>query len=79
MPKFIDHHPMTPLSVAVLKKLQVAPKDKFGITHHDILYNEKENIAYCVLNAPNKEAVDKHHKAAGIDCESILEVHSTRE
>lgn len=79
MPKFIDAHPMKPFSANVLKQLQSAPKDEFGITHHDILFNEKENKIYCVLNAPNKEAVDKHHKKAGLSCDWIHEVHSTRE
>src|SRR2546426_11275084 len=43
MPKYIDTHPMGSLTSEQLKQLQKAPKDKFGITHHDILYNKKEN------------------------------------
>ncbi|MDA4131045.1 MAG: DUF4242 domain-containing protein [Thaumarchaeota archaeon] len=78
MPKFIDTHAMSPLTAEQLKQLQGAPKDKFGVTHHDILYSEDENKAFCVLNAPDKEAVRAHHKAAGIDCEWIQEVESTR-
>ncbi len=69
---------MGPLTPEQLKKLQNAPKDQFGVTHHDILYNQKAGKAYCVLNAPNKEAVEKHHKQAGIECDWIEEVESTR-
>jgi uncharacterized protein DUF4242 len=79
MPKYVDTHPMGKLSPEVLKKLQHAPKDEFGITHHDILYNAKEDRAYCVLNAPSREAVEKHHQKAGIACEWVHEVESTRE
>ena len=61
-----------------LKQLQNAPKDKFGVTHHDILYNKEEDRAYCVLDAPDKQAVVNHHKEAGIDCEWFQEVESTR-
>ncbi|MCI4372433.1 MAG: DUF4242 domain-containing protein [Thermoplasmata archaeon] len=78
MPKFIDTHPMGKLSAEQLKKLQHAPKDQFGITHHDILFSEKENKAFCVLDAPNREAVAKHHQHAGIECDSIIEIESTR-
>lgn len=78
MPKFIDVHSMKPFKAQDLKKLQNAPKDEFGITHHDILYNEKEDKIYCVLDAPNAAAVEKHHKKAGIKCDWIREVQSTR-
>lgn len=78
MPKYIDTHPMGSLTPEQLKQLQTAPKDKFGVTHHDILYNQKENRVYCVLDAPSKEAVANHHKHAGIQCEWINEVDSTR-
>ena len=78
MPKYIDTHPMGSLTAEQLKKLQTAPKDKFGVTHHDILFNEQENRVYCVLDAPKKDAVAHHHKNAGIQCEWIHEVESTR-
>lgn len=79
MPKYIDTHGMGPLDAATLKKLQHAPVDKFGISHHDILYNKEEDRVYCVLDAPNADAVKKHHEAAGIKCEWVHEVSSTRE
>ena len=78
MPKFIDVHEMKPFTAEQLKELQEAPPDEFGVTHHDILYNEEENRIYCVLDAPNAEAVHKHHKKAGIKCEFVHEVTSTR-
>jgi len=78
MPKFIDTHAMGELTPEQLKKLQSAPKDKFGVTHHDILYNQKEDKVFCVLNAPSKDAVINHHKQAGIDCEWVEEVESTK-
>jgi Protein of unknown function (DUF4242) len=78
MPKYIDTHGMGDLDPAVLKKLQNAPRDEFGITHHDILYNKEEDRVYCVLDAPNAEAVHKHHAKAGIKCDWVHEVSSTR-
>ena len=78
MPKYIDTHEMGKLTPEQLKSLQSAPKDKFGVTHHDILYNSAENKVFCVLNAPNKEAVANHHKNAGLECDWIQEVESTK-
>lgn len=78
MPKFMDAHPMKPFTADTLSKLQNAPPDEFGVTHHDILYSEKDDKIYCVLDAPNLEAVHKHHAKAGISCDWVQEVKSTR-
>ncbi len=78
MPKFIDTHPMKPFTADTLRKLQDAPADEFGVTHHDILFSEKEDKIYCVLDAPDREAIEKHHAKAGIKCDWVREVHSTR-
>ena len=78
MPKFIDTHPMKPFTAEILKELQNAPADEFGVTHHDILFSEEENKIYCVLDAPNAEAIHKHHEKAGINCSFVHEVESTR-
>jgi hypothetical protein len=79
MPKFIDSHEMQPFTADALKKLQNAPPDEFGVTHHDILFSEKDNKIYCVLDAPNSEAIHKHHEVAGITCDWVHEVESTRD
>ena len=78
MPKYIDAHPMTGFSAETLRKAQDAPADEFGVTHHDILYSEKDNMIYCVLDAPSIEAIHKHHEKAGIKCDWVKEVESTR-
>ncbi len=78
MPKYIDSHSMGPVKAQQLHALQTAPADEFGVAHHDILYNEGENRIWCVLDAPDEEAVRRHHAKVGIDCEFVTEVHSTR-
>ena len=78
MPKFIDSHPMEPFTEAQLKVAQKAPRDEFGVVHHDILYNKAEDRLYCVLDAPNLEAIEKHHAKVGVRCNWIHEVTSTR-
>jgi hypothetical protein len=78
MPKFIDTHPMNPFSEQQVRQVQNAPKDEFGVTHENIIYNEKENKIFCLLNAPNKEAVEKHHHKMGIKPDWIQEVKTTK-
>ena len=78
MPVFIDGHKMEGLSVSQLKKILNNPTDKHGVTHKDILYNEKLNKLFCILEAPNKESIVNHHHDIGIDCDFIIEATSLR-
>ncbi len=77
MPKFLDTHGMQGADPEELKKALNAPKDEFGVSHLNIIYSEDEDRMYCLLDAPNKEAVVKHHEKLGYKCDSILEVEST--
>ena len=65
MPKFLDVHPLKGVDEETLRKAQKMPKDEFGITHDNMMYNKEEDKWYCPLDAP-KEAVEKHHQKAGI-------------
>ena len=78
MPRFIDQHAMKPLKAEQLKALQNAKPDEFGVTHHEIIFSEKDNKVWCILDAPNKEAVEKHHKNAGVKIDFVFEVQTTR-
>jgi hypothetical protein len=42
-----------------------------------MLYNVEENKHYCILDAPNKDAVYKHHQKFGLKCDWITEVKTT--
>ena len=79
MAKFIDQHPMKPFTAEQLRKLQHSPPDEFGVVHHDIVFSEKDDKIWCILNAPSREAIEKHHAKARIKCDWIHEVKSTRE
>ena len=68
---------MTGFNVEALKKAQNSPVDEFGVSHDNILYNEKENKLFCLLNAPDKDCIDKHHQKLGVKCDWITEVNTT--
>ncbi|HEX7178252.1 MAG TPA: nickel-binding protein [Nitrososphaeraceae archaeon] len=77
MAKFLDVHSLKGFEKKTLRKLQQSPIDEFGITHDNIIYNKEEDKFYCLLDAPNREAVEKHHHKAGVKCEWIMEVKTT--
>jgi hypothetical protein len=55
----------------------MSPKDEFGVTHVNILFNPEADRVFCILDAPDKDAVEKHHQKAGIAPEWITEVKTT--
>ena len=77
MPKFLDSHSIGNVTVEQLKQAQNMPKDEYGIIHKNIMYNKKENKAYCLLDAPSEEAVQKHHEKLGMKCEWVMQVDTT--
>jgi hypothetical protein len=79
MPTYLDAHDLGNATEEQLKQVQNSPKDEFGVMHKNILYNKEENKAFCILDAPNKDAVEKTHQKAGLKCEWITEVKITGE
>jgi len=78
LPKFLDVHPMKGITGEDnLKQIQMSPKDEFGITHVNILFNPEADRMFCILDAPDKDAVEKSHQKLGIKCEWIMEVKET--
>ena len=77
MPTYLDVHELGNISEEELKQLQNSPTDEFGVTHKNMLYNKEENKHYCILEAPNKDAVVKHHQKFGLKCGWITEVKTT--
>jgi hypothetical protein len=78
MPKFLDVHKMGSFDEEKLKQVQGLPKDEFGVIHENIIYNKKEDKLFCLLDAPDKESVDKHHHKLGLSCDWIMEVKTTK-
>jgi len=43
----------------------------------NIFYNMETDISFCFIDAPNREAVEKHHKKYNLTCDWITEVNTT--
>jgi hypothetical protein len=77
MPIFLDVHKV-PFSEANLKELCMSQTDEFGINHVNLFYNTESKVCFCLLEAPDMDAVEKHHAKVNIKCEWITEVKLAR-
>lgn len=77
MPRYIDQHKMGSITPEMLRKMQNEPRDEFGVLHHEIFFNKEDDKIWCVVDAPDKEAVRKHHEKAGVKVDWVHEIEST--
>jgi hypothetical protein len=77
MPTYLDAHDLGNMTDEQLKQAQDSPMDEFGVRTNNILYNREVNMLYCILDAPSKDAVYKHHQKFGLKCDWITEVKTT--
>ena len=75
---FIDGHGMSDSNEAKFKKIINNPANKYGITHKEILFNKNENKFFCIIEAPNRQSIEKYHEDAGIECDFIYETSSMK-
>lgn len=75
--KFIDVHSLGNYTDDELKKFQESPIDEHGVKILNILYNRAAGISFCFLEAPDREAVEKHHEKYVVNCNWITEVEVT--
>jgi hypothetical protein len=77
LPKFLDVHSLEGIrDEGTLRELQQSPVDEFGVKHIKILFNRQANICFCLLEAPDREAVERHHEKYKIRCNWITEVET---
>jgi hypothetical protein len=75
--RFVDVHHMGNYTDEDLKKFQDSPVDKYGVKTLNIMYNRDVGISFYVFEAPNRKAVEQHHKKYGVKCDWITEVRTT--
>lgn len=77
MPVYLDVHKLDDLHHRI-KELINSPPDEFGVSHLNLFINPEANICYCLLEAPSKEAVQKHHAKINIKYDWITEVKQAK-
>ena len=79
MPRFMDFHDDLKLPQDAIDQIAADTKaskaDQFGVRQIE-LYHNAEGKVYCLLEAPDAEAVRQHHAALGVDCGDVHEVDS---
>jgi Protein of unknown function (DUF4242) len=77
MPQFMDFHNDLKLPDQAIEQITQDTKDKradqFGVRQVELFHNTDGKV-YCLLEAPNAEAVRKHHEALGVPCGDVHEV-----
>ncbi len=79
MPKFMDFHDDLKLPADAIQQITTDTKegnsDQFGVRQIE-LYHNPEGKVYCLLEAPDADAVRSHHAALGVPCGEVHEVTS---
>jgi hypothetical protein len=82
MPKFIDHHAMSPnlppeLQEGIAARLRAGEPDEFGVTGLNVFLGS-DGTAFCLSEAPDADAVVKAHEAVGfpLSRKEVVEVEA---
>ncbi len=74
MPRYMDFHQDLKLPADAIEQIaedtRNARADQFGVRQVE-LYHNADGQVYCLLEAPDAEAVRKHHAALGVDCGAV--------
>jgi hypothetical protein len=75
----MDFHSMGRYTEDDLKKSQKDPRDEFGVKVLNTFYDLDSGTMFCLVDAPDKYAVERHHSKFGINCDWITPVKMTSE
>ena len=79
MPRFMDFHDdlkLPPEAVAQIGQgARDGVSDEFGVRQVELFHNEQGKV-YCLLDAPDEDAVRKHHAALDVPCGEVHQVSS---
>ncbi len=74
MPHFMDYHDDLKLPEDAVKQITADAKaekaDEFGVRQVELYHNPNGKV-YCLLDAPDEDAVRKHHAALGVPCGDV--------
>jgi hypothetical protein len=77
MPQFMDFHDDLKLPDDAIRHIAQETRDgssdEFGVRQLELFHNAEGKV-YCLLEAPDAEAVRFHHAALGVPCGDVHEV-----
>lgn len=60
-----------------LQKFQLEPRDEYGVKTLNTFYDTETEMMFCLLDAPDRKAVELHHLKARLKCDWITQVKMT--
>ncbi len=82
MPQFMDFHEELTLPFEVIQQITQEANDgvtdEFGVRQVELYYTTESGQVYCLLEAPDAEAVRKHPAAIGVPCGDVHQVTGIR-
>ena len=77
MPRYMDFHQDLKLPAEAIEQIaedtRNAKADQFGVRQVELFHNPDGKV-YCLLEAPDADAVRKHHAALDVPCGDVHEV-----
>ena len=77
MPTFMDFHDDLKLPKSAVEEIaqgaRDGAKDEFGVRQIELYHNDEGKV-YCLLDAPDEEAVRKHHASLNVPCGNVHRV-----
>ena len=73
----MDFHSMGRFTEDDLKKSQNESRDEFGVKILNTFYDNESGMMFCLVDAPDRDAVENHHAKFGMKCEWITQVKMT--
>lgn len=70
-------HSLGRYSEADLKRSQQESRDEYGVNVLNIFYDMESGMMFCLLEAPDRAVIDKHHTKLGVQCNWITQVKMT--
>lgn len=75
MPTFIDWHRAGEIppdvKETIERNIREGRPDENGVIDRGVVLDKDAGRLYCILDAPDEEAVRRHHEAAGIAVEQV--------
>lgn len=79
MPTFMDFHEDLRLPPEAVEDIgrgaRAGESDEFGVRQIELYHNDEGKV-YCLLDAPDEDAVRQHHAALGVPCGDVHRVTS---
>jgi hypothetical protein len=79
VPRFMDYHDDLKLPQQAIDSIAEGTRngdtDEFGVRQVELFHNPDGKV-YCLLEAPDEEAVRKHHAALDVPCGDVHKVSS---